>query len=66
MCIRDRPEAFGIKEEFPKNYAGQIVYPMLPETITNKINSYSRSNQNKLQDEKNTSPENKLIPEQQT
>ena len=65
VCPDHEPEAFGIKEEFPKNYVGQIVYPLLPETITNKINSYSKSDQNNLQDEKNTSTENNLIPEQQ-
>lgn len=30
-CPDKEPEKFGIKEEFPKNYVGQMVAPMLPD-----------------------------------
>jgi sterol desaturase/sphingolipid hydroxylase (fatty acid hydroxylase superfamily) len=30
-CPGHEPEKFGIKEEFPKNYPGQLLYPLLPE-----------------------------------
>jgi sterol desaturase/sphingolipid hydroxylase (fatty acid hydroxylase superfamily) len=31
------PEKFGIKEAFPKNYAGQMIHPMLPEKVSGKL-----------------------------
>lgn len=29
-CPPHQPEAFGIKEDFPENYAGQLIEPLLP------------------------------------
>lgn len=34
VCPDKEPEAFGIKEKFPENYAGQMLFPMLPNKIT--------------------------------
>ncbi len=36
-CPPHEPEAFGIKEEFPKNYVGQMVAPMLPKKVGKRI-----------------------------
>ena len=36
-CPPKEPDQFGIKEEFPKNYIGQLVKPMLPDSITKRI-----------------------------
>ena len=36
-CPPKEPEAFGIKEDFPKNYAGQMLKPLLPELIWRKF-----------------------------
>lgn len=30
-CPDHEPEQFGIKEDFPKNYIGQMIYPFLPK-----------------------------------
>jgi sterol desaturase/sphingolipid hydroxylase (fatty acid hydroxylase superfamily) len=30
-CPGHEPEKFGIREEFPKNYPGQLLHPLLPE-----------------------------------
>ncbi len=39
VCPDHEPEKFGIKEQFPKNYVGQLIYPMLPQFIIQKIQS---------------------------
>ncbi|MBC7861545.1 MAG: sterol desaturase family protein [Bacteroidia bacterium] len=36
-CPDHEPEKFGIKEEFPKNYVGQMIHPLLPEKTSKKI-----------------------------
>jgi len=36
-CPDHEPEKFGINEEFPKNYAGQLVHPMLPEKVSRRF-----------------------------
>lgn len=36
-CPDHEPENFGIKEDFPKNYVGQMIYPLLPKFVINKI-----------------------------
>jgi sterol desaturase/sphingolipid hydroxylase (fatty acid hydroxylase superfamily) len=33
VCPPKEPESFGIKEEFPKNYIGQMLKPLLPNFI---------------------------------
>ena len=38
VCPDHEPEKFGIKEDFPKNYVGQLVAPLLPKKIWKKIN----------------------------
>ena len=37
VCPKHEPEKFGIKENFPKNYLGQLIYPMLPKTLVQRI-----------------------------
>ncbi len=41
-CPDHEPEAFGIREEFPKNYIGQLLYPMLPTVVTKRIDEKMR------------------------
>ncbi|WP_198658949.1 sterol desaturase family protein [Winogradskyella tangerina] len=36
-CLDKEPEKFGIKEESPKTYLGQLVEPMLPKQVWNKL-----------------------------
>jgi sterol desaturase/sphingolipid hydroxylase (fatty acid hydroxylase superfamily) len=33
VCPPKEPDAFGIKEDFPKSYIGQLVYPMIPGSV---------------------------------
>lgn len=40
-CPGHEPEKFGIKEEFPKNYPGQLLHPLLPDNIGKKITDLS-------------------------
>jgi len=42
VCPPNEPENFGIKENFPKNYTGQLIKPMLPAQIWNTIQKYFR------------------------
>lgn len=37
VCPDKEPEKFGIKEEFPKNYVGQMLAPMLPDGTWDKV-----------------------------
>jgi sterol desaturase/sphingolipid hydroxylase (fatty acid hydroxylase superfamily) len=37
VCPGKEPEQFGIKEDFPKNYAGQMLKPMLPAKWWNRF-----------------------------
>lgn len=37
VCPDEEPEEFGIEEETPKTYIGQLVEPMLPKSIWKKI-----------------------------
>lgn len=37
VCPDHEPDKFGIKEPFPKNYAGQMFYPLLPNAISKKF-----------------------------
>ncbi|MBL4752900.1 MAG: hypothetical protein JKY52_04765 [Flavobacteriales bacterium] len=34
VCPEQEPERFGIKEDFPKDYIGQLMHPLLPEQLT--------------------------------
>ncbi len=36
-CPKKEPDAFGIKEPFPKNYLGQMLHPLVPDKIGNKL-----------------------------
>lgn len=38
-CPDHEPEKFGIEEELPKNYVGQMLEPVLPKNISAKLNS---------------------------
>ena len=40
VCPDHEPEKFGIKEETPKTYVGQIVEPMLPKKLWSKISVF--------------------------
>lgn len=35
-CPDEEPERFGIREDFPKNYAGQMIAPLLPTKVWKK------------------------------
>ena len=37
ICPDQEPESFGIKEEFSKNYVGQMLQPMLPARLWRKL-----------------------------
>lgn len=37
-CPPEEPKQFGIKEEFPKNYIGQMIRPVVSDSIWKKIN----------------------------
>lgn len=39
-CPPHEPEQFGIKENFPKNYVGQLLKPMLPASVWKQIIQY--------------------------
>lgn len=36
-CPGHEPEKFGIKEDFPENYPGQLIHPLLPDSIRKKM-----------------------------
>jgi sterol desaturase/sphingolipid hydroxylase (fatty acid hydroxylase superfamily) len=38
-CPPHEPERFGIREDFPKNYVAQLVYPMLPDRWVRRARS---------------------------
>lgn len=40
-CPPHEPETFGIEDTFPKNYLGQLLYPFLPTSFTEKLNKKS-------------------------
>ncbi|MBL7733269.1 MAG: sterol desaturase family protein [Chitinophagaceae bacterium] len=40
-CPGHEPEKFGIKEDFPKNYPGQLIHPLLPDSLGKKVNEFS-------------------------
>lgn len=37
VCPDHEPEKVGIREQFPKNYAGQLLYPFFPNKLIKKI-----------------------------
>jgi sterol desaturase/sphingolipid hydroxylase (fatty acid hydroxylase superfamily) len=43
VCPGKEPEKFGIKEDFPKSYAGQLIHPMLPGKVRNWLPRYRGS-----------------------
>lgn len=40
-CPDTEPEQFGIKEQFPKHYIGQMISPLLPKVVVNRYFSES-------------------------
>jgi hypothetical protein len=38
-CPPQEPENFGIKEEFPKTYIGQMLKPIIPSFIWKRIHA---------------------------
>jgi sterol desaturase/sphingolipid hydroxylase (fatty acid hydroxylase superfamily) len=39
-CPDHEPESFGIHEEFPKHYVGQLLHPILPKFMSKRIFKY--------------------------
>jgi hypothetical protein len=37
VCPDHEPEAFGIKEVFPKSYVKQLLHPILPKKLGEKL-----------------------------
>ena len=46
VCPSFEPKEFGIKEKFPKNYIGQIIKPITPDSLWNKIIQKKKNNVN--------------------
>jgi sterol desaturase/sphingolipid hydroxylase (fatty acid hydroxylase superfamily) len=44
VCPPEEPEKFGIKEPFPENYAGQMLKPVLPNSVFNWLALMRRKN----------------------
>lgn len=42
ICPAHEPKQFGIREKFPKNYVGQILYPILPQKWSTAISKRFR------------------------
>lgn len=40
VCPDHEPEKVGIQENFPNNYIGQLIFPLLPETMIKNLNKY--------------------------
>lgn len=40
VCPGHEPEAFGIREKFPRNYVGQLLYPLLPSPVSKKLDRF--------------------------
>jgi hypothetical protein len=49
VCPPSEPEAFGIKEPFPKNYLAQLIKPVLPHFMIKLFPD--RNNKDKLTNE---------------
>jgi sterol desaturase/sphingolipid hydroxylase (fatty acid hydroxylase superfamily) len=47
-CPNHEPEQFGIQEKFPKNYPGQLIYPIIPDFVLKKIELYLEKKSEKL------------------
>ncbi len=47
VCPSTEPEQFGIKEKFPTTYLGQLIKPILPAKIWNKLNQLKVKPKNK-------------------
>lgn len=47
VCPDHEPQQFGIKEAFPKHYVGQMLHPMLPKVISNKLYRVKTKESNK-------------------
>jgi sterol desaturase/sphingolipid hydroxylase (fatty acid hydroxylase superfamily) len=43
-CPPREPEQYGIKEDFPKNYAGQMLRPLLPGGLWKRVRKRKKSN----------------------
>jgi sterol desaturase/sphingolipid hydroxylase (fatty acid hydroxylase superfamily) len=43
VCPDKEPEQFGIKEDFPKSYAGQLLRPLLPARLWAKLAKHFKS-----------------------
>ena len=48
VCPPKEPEQFGIKEEFSKNYLGQMIRPMVPDFLWNKIAKRRKTNRTEV------------------
>lgn len=45
-CPGHEPDKFGIREEFPKNYPAQLIHPLLPQSISDKIPGLAPAKEN--------------------
>jgi len=51
VCPDHEPEQFGIEEAMPKNYIGQMIYPLLPASLAKKLNERLKNKmENKIPD----------------
>lgn len=60
-CPDHEPEKFGIRETFPENYVGQMLHPLLPERVGDKLNRM----QLKFPGNRNSPGEPAIIPERE-
>jgi sterol desaturase/sphingolipid hydroxylase (fatty acid hydroxylase superfamily) len=51
VCPDHEPEKFGIHEAFPKNYVGQLIEPIIPDSLSRK---FKKNNIKKTIEEKET------------
>ena len=42
VCPPKEPDKFGIKEDFPKNYGGQLLKPMVPDSIWKRLSKLKK------------------------
>lgn len=63
VCPNHEPEKFGIHEEFPKSYLGQMVHPLLPEKVAQRFRWKLREDRQPLETITSPSVSTPLSPE---
>jgi len=56
-CPDHEPDEVGIPEDFPQNYVGQMIHPLLPASISKKLGGL------KLPSEKSDNPSESISKE---